>query len=240
MLTEQNIEQYLFDYHEGTLDASQKVELMEFLHQHPEWQRDFAIWAQVHLQDEPVVAPALQKKLVKSIAPQFPIWYSGLMAGATVAVGTALLVWYLGGTTQSTTPASQMETTPTVLPSPNVAPYKEMEQMAKKEEEQLSVKTEQNEHLLPKKEKREEAPALQKPSVLPTDLPKEAIVLKDTVQIPVTKEQKTEVISSVPETIEEDPEDPAPEAAPKKKKKRLKQKISLKPTSDIIPSNSNF
>lgn len=65
-----NIEERLFDYFEGNLNEREKVELMSFIHQNPEYERDFAAWAQSFaMQAEPVKEYRLEKILLKKGRP---------------------------------------------------------------------------------------------------------------------------------------------------------------------------
>jgi|GEM_PF-4548067 len=67
-----NIEECLFDYFEGNLSEQDKVELMSFIHQHPEYERDFAAWAQSFtMQAEPVKDYKIEKSLLIKRKPFF-------------------------------------------------------------------------------------------------------------------------------------------------------------------------
>ena len=45
-LNHSNIEEWMFDYHEGNLSDDQKTDLLNFIGKHPEYEEDFMIWGQ--------------------------------------------------------------------------------------------------------------------------------------------------------------------------------------------------
>ena len=70
----ENIEQLIFDYHEGNLSDAEKAELLNIIHQNPEYEKDFALWAQTYahvpnnVPDYGLTGLLLQKAV--------PVWYS--------------------------------------------------------------------------------------------------------------------------------------------------------------------
>lgn len=95
MLNHENISFRIFEYHEGILDASQKAELMKYLHQNPELNHDFAIWAQVRLHDEHVEKPVFAKKLLKKDPIYFP--WAGIvrLTGEMAILCAIFFLWNL-------------------------------------------------------------------------------------------------------------------------------------------------
>ncbi len=51
-ITKENIEYFIFEYHEGNLSDTDKAEVLNFIHQHPEYENDFAHWAQSYFHTE--------------------------------------------------------------------------------------------------------------------------------------------------------------------------------------------
>lgn len=51
-ITKENIEYFIFDYHEGNLSDADKAEVLNFIHLHPEYENDFTHWAQSYFHSE--------------------------------------------------------------------------------------------------------------------------------------------------------------------------------------------
>lgn len=54
-ITKENIEYFIFEYHEGNLSDADKAEVLNFIHQHPEYENDFTHWAQSYFHTEGTV-----------------------------------------------------------------------------------------------------------------------------------------------------------------------------------------
>jgi len=69
-ISKEHIEELIFDYHEGNLSDSEKSELLNLIHQNPEFESDFALWAQTYahvessVPDYGLAASLLQKPAV--------------------------------------------------------------------------------------------------------------------------------------------------------------------------------
>lgn len=48
-IEKENIESFIFDYHEGNLSDSEKTEVLNYIHNHPEYEAEFTQWAQSYL-----------------------------------------------------------------------------------------------------------------------------------------------------------------------------------------------
>ena len=237
MLTHENIAYRIFEYHEGLLDASQKVELMEFLHQNPELNHDFAIWAQVRLHDEPIEKPVFAKKLLRKDPVYFP-WGGFARLSGEVLTFCAILFLLNTNTSEievknSTNLISVVENKESII--------KIKEEVAHNKYSKASV----NSKNAAKKATEQERP-------IEND---NQIAISDSLK----KSSGPEFISAVaiensePEIIEYEPVAKEPLKTilkPEKEKPTIKrryrkkfypkQKFSLRPTSKIVPQNTGF
>lgn len=244
MIDERNIELRIFEYHEDLLDAGQKEELMAYLHEHPEWQRDFAVWAQSRLHASVPAVPAFQAQLLRK-SPLFPLWakYSLSLATATLCV----LTWYWWPKAeranqplieQAAKQDSAFHVTQEKIVSEKSQDKLEKEFASPKVNKGSSLAIPQASHAMEDELK----PTGPTSSIISSDtlvpfLPRDTVATptaterKETVQIPSKK-----VIAAADSLAKQEPE----KALPKKERKKVKHKFSLKPTSDIVPTNSNF
>src|SRR6478609_4546863 len=114
MIHEHNIEERIFEYHEGLLDPAQKEELMAYLHEHPEWQRDFAIWAQSRLHPAAVETPAFHQGMLKKGTGAWTWGKSSLFVSAVVSM---VAVWYFwpSATNENSTTQISVKTDSTLV-----------------------------------------------------------------------------------------------------------------------------
>lgn len=95
-ITRENIEELMFDYFEGHLSDHEKSAFLNYLHLHPELEKDFTQWAQTYAHvEERVPDYGLAAKLVRS-APL--AWYAkGYWLGGSALCLVGLGLWlYLG------------------------------------------------------------------------------------------------------------------------------------------------
>lgn len=89
----EHIEELIFDYHEGNLSDSEKAEVMNLIHQHPEFEKDFALWAQTYahveskLPDYGLTASLIQKPV---IAWYVQTWFKTMIASVMIITGVAV------------------------------------------------------------------------------------------------------------------------------------------------------
>jgi len=253
MIHENNIEERIFEYHEGLLDAAQKEELMAYLHEHPEWQRDFAIWAQSRLHPATVETPAFHLGMLKKGTGT---WSWGKASVAMAAIFSTMAIWYFWPS-NSVNPEADTQIIPVQPDSTaaakgdgvavsvvdsvkgivvTAAPLKEktttinnqgekssevMDNMQTQEEPLASPLPDEARTSISSDTSRLHSPALvqeQSEKLEPKIPSKQLLAAKDSVS---AKQKDLEVPS-------------------KKEKKKIKHKFSLKPTSDIVPTNSNF
>ena len=247
MVNEHNIEQRIFEYHEGLMDASQKNELMEYLHQYPEYQRDFAIWAQARLHDEGVAIPVFQQKLMKPT-----VWYTSAVAKWSVGIGTLVVVCLLMFRFYPNKTQNEIVPVKTFPKEQNSKSDNQDKPLIDNEKHTTSILKKKN--TLPKEEVKTVLVSTEIEDLKPIETPKKEIVETQTKQsIPEKPIVQEEVISKEDlntdnynkysdEPIKEEPEtgDEAEKPAKPKKPKRPKQKMSLRPNADILPTSPNF
>ena len=111
-ISKEHIEELIFDYHEGNISDSEKSELLNLIHQNPEFESDFALWAQTYahvessVPDYGLAASLLQKPAVA--------WYSQAWAkvgvSALVVTGGILGYWAFSKKSEIKTSFVQSET----------------------------------------------------------------------------------------------------------------------------------
>ena len=89
-----NIEELIFDYHEGNLTTAQKNKLLDYIHQHPDYEALFAQWALTYGHVMPKSKDyGLTDRLLK---PQRAVWYKSFWFYGSVATGIMALLWWYG------------------------------------------------------------------------------------------------------------------------------------------------
>lgn len=90
MVDKKNIEEKLFDYFEGELGSSEKLELEQFVQENPEFKSDFDAWEKSYLPQEEFTYDRLDELLVDESSGKsalFGRWKTGLLM---LLVGTGL------------------------------------------------------------------------------------------------------------------------------------------------------
>lgn len=90
----ENIEEWLFEYHEGLLDATQKKDLLHFLVEYPEYNDDFVLWGSARLGVEEIRIPEEFSEQLKRKNPTSR-WHSDIFWSFGVSIGLSLLSLYL-------------------------------------------------------------------------------------------------------------------------------------------------
>lgn len=234
-ITHENIEEVLFMYHEGDLSNEQKAELMEYLYQNPEYYKEFSLWAQVRLSDQklpiPYFAAALKQK---PIFWQLSSWKSlGLVS--ILALSGLILIWMFSSQEkkkeQEILQSSEKKT---------ISPFyfKEASYPAKIPSPKRTSNTNSNTLVNPSSSSMEPAVDSTNTSeykqIDSLSISSEAKgaeikieeVPKEVVHVSMVEQTMPSSISGL-------------SAKPALKRKPI-QKMSLKPTSDILPTNSNF
>ncbi len=247
MVNENNIEQRIFEYHEGLMDAGQKNELMKYLHQYPEYQRDFAIWAQARLYDEGVAIPVFQQKLIKPT-----VWYTSAVLKWSVGIGTLAVVClfiarlYTNNSPVEISPVkmfikeqigkSAIQDKPLIDIDKQITSILKKKQAMKKKKVKIVFSSAEKENKkLIKTPNQVIAETETEQSIAEKPIVQEEVISKEELSTDNYNNNSDEPIKKEPESIEE-----AEKPANAKKPKRFKQKMSLRPNSDILPTSPNF
>ncbi len=230
----QNIEEVIFDFHEGNLSDPEKAALMDFMHKNPEYEREFALWAKsYHYASEPVPEYGQDERFVKTHYPAYAKW-----AGVATGIGLVALATWWWWPTNTTAPSQireekgieKVEKAMTI----SLSPYADQKIKSTERTSLVSEKKggEMSSNTTDLKEKTEEK-----------------IVTSDTVMILDQVPSMQHVVDSVitpnmhPQTSDgelkkEQKEKQLPSTTAKKPKR--KRKMDLTPTDDILPFNSDF
>lgn len=110
-LNHQNIEQWMFEHHEGLLTAQQSQELMAFIEANPQYQQDFGWWAKAKLTpDEPIfegLEDAILKEHQKLLSGKRSVWvkYRFLITGIGCGIAAIVFWWIFQESPTASTPA---------------------------------------------------------------------------------------------------------------------------------------
>jgi hypothetical protein len=90
----ENIESFIFDYHEGNLSDSEKTEVLNYIHIHPEYEVEFTQWAQSYLPYETSTDYGLTAQLIQ---PGSGVWYKNTWTkiAAPIVIATLLFLYLL-------------------------------------------------------------------------------------------------------------------------------------------------
>lgn len=235
-ISKEHIEELIFDYHEGNLSDSEKSELLNLIHQHPEFESDFALWAQTYahvessVPDYGLAASLLQKPVVA--------WYSQAWAkvgiSALVVTGGILGYWAF---------SKKSEPETHFVPSETV----KVESIEARENSLISAKpnttNKQNSKLKIENEKTPNVSVIQE-AVLEKPV-SEVIVAEQTSKVSETLEVLEKVLEveitkpdTLAKTVLVEPQKKQEEKPAKKTKRKLP--LNLKPSPDFMPVNPNF
>jgi hypothetical protein len=235
-ISKEHIEELIFDYHEGNLSDSEKSELLNLIHQNPEFESDFALWAQTYahvessVPDYGLVASLLQKPAVA--------WYSQAWAkvgvSALVVTGGILGYWALSKKSE---------------PETHFVPSETVKVLSTEAKENSLISTKpnttnkQNSKLKIENKKIHTISVIQE-SVLEkpvSEINVEAPQAEQTLEVSETS-KVLEVEITKPDTLAKtvlvEPQKKQEEKPAKKTKRKLP--LNLKPSPDFMPVNPNF
>lgn len=113
-ITPENLDKWLFNYHEGNLTSSEQKALEQFLQTHPEYEVDEDAWNNTRLNDEPLVPVIFENELHAIAGESFFVTYRNWFAAASLLLlfgGSALYFLFSidENTTENETVFSQIE-----------------------------------------------------------------------------------------------------------------------------------
>lgn len=225
-INKENIEEVIFDFHEGNLSDVEKGDLMAYLHQHPEYEKEFVLWAKTYHTDKLLIDYQNDDRFFKKQYPSLYKW------GAVAVAGSLIVAWIYLWPLESQKEAIMEDTkeSPVLADSisilPSIIESKELKaapSAAKKEKVEISQV--------------DATPFVAvKDSIGSSPVPEESSVMPDTAIVPITKEQlpkrEEEAVTKKKEQVEQQG------TALKKPKK--KRKLNLTPSDDILPFNTDL
>lgn len=233
-ITHENIDEVLFIYHEGDLNNDQKAELMEYLYQNPEYNKEFSLWAQVRLSNQQLPIPKFAEALKqKPMSWHLTLWKS-LGFASIIAITGIILIWMvsrqeknkqlvvniLENKKKNITLDSIIENNP----AKNAFPRRKSKTYSKNS---LFSTSNLFEHRV------DSVNFTENQRMDSISNPSEAKVLEIKLGVAAEIDHKPIVEETRPLTTSGHSVKPA-------QRKKTIQKISLKPTSDILPTNTNF
>lgn len=219
----ENIEEVIFDFHEGNLSEEGKADLMDFLHKHPEYEKEFMLWAKTYHTDKPLLDYGNDDRFLKKKYSPPMKWGAWIVAAGVVAT---LIFWPKQKEGSLPQP---IEAKQEVLP---VAPQQQ-EKQVEKDDAQHQKRAE----AVKKPSATQEAPIipLEKDSLeaLPSTPAPQAIAQPDTVALPQETVQLKEPSVEKKKQVKSD-------SSIIHKKPKRRRKLNLTPSDNILPFNSDF
>jgi hypothetical protein len=237
-ISKEHIEELIFDYHEGNLSDSEKSELLNLIHQNPEFESDFALWAQTYahvessIPDYGLATSLLQKPAVA--------WYSQAWAkvgvSALVVTGGILGYWVFSKKAEPQTHFVPSETVKIesieakenslISAKPNTT-KKQNSKLKIENEKTLSVAVIQEEVL--------EKPVSEVIAETPQAESEQTSKVFKTLEVLNVETAKPDTLAK---TVLVEPQKKQEEKPAKKTKRKLP--LNLKPSPDFMPVNPNF
>lgn len=90
----ENIEPLIFDYHEGNLSDSEKADVLNYIHNHPEYEIEFTLWAQSYIHSDKATKDyGLTNKLIRtsSVACYNNVW---IRISIPVLIGALFILYH--------------------------------------------------------------------------------------------------------------------------------------------------
>lgn len=219
----ENIEEVIFDFHEGNLADEEKTALMDFIHKHPEYEREFVLWAKTYHSDKQLLDYGHNDRFVKK---RFKV--PGQWLSATVGVGLVIGVIYWWPSKDAV--KTDVAPIATPLGEPWNEKGKATDWVNKEMERQVVVKAAQ-----PVKEPEREESVVQVQEVEPTPLALDTVM--STGDVPVAPVVVDTIVTLQKEAA---PAPPIKPVAPKPTKMKRRRKLDLTPSDDIVPVNSDL
>ena len=209
-----DIEALIFDFHEGNLSALEKSELLNFIHLYPEYEKDFALWAQSYVPtNNSVDEYGLTKILLhESIKPWYkkPLTYVGAPLLLALFLSLSVAVF--------NTPNKQNE--------PIYTKPKETINIAHQVSESKKIETSITKILRSSKSQNY------------TKKTPKILTIKDTVEI--TKTTSASIIENDTLNSKNVVIDNTEVSTTKTSTKKRKSNFSIPPSGSFIPTNPNF
>ncbi|MGN6645992.1 MAG: hypothetical protein ACTHJT_05630 [Cytophaga sp.] len=238
-ITKENIEYFIFEYHEGNLSDTDKAEVLNFIHQHPEYENDFAHWAQSYfhtegsVQNYGITNQLLQKDAVSWYANK---WF--IVSGIVFIFAMGLCSYLL---------TSDQKTTSAAVPSVHTTSIKESETKETSISGAGSNTNRTIQDINHASINTSEAIQSSTPAAIIENTTSSGVRMADTLQtnrdcMPVSGVQDKPKSMSKTDTINEATNVTQNNTEIKNKKTPAKNKsgISLKPENKFIPTNPDF
>lgn len=213
----------MFDFHEGNLSAVEKSELLNFIHLYPEYEKDFALWAQSYI---PVENSVPEFNLTTSLL-QKPVdarsnYHTMSIITSALIIGIAILYFMRSDSSKPTTDNFPLQIDK-LTSSNSVIQSKKI---------QISTKNNVHKKTQEKFETSEQLHILDTVVIIhKTDsLVREKNIL--TINLNDTIQQTISITDSVGKSVPVDSEE--------HKVRKRKSKFSIKPSDSFIPTNPDF
>ncbi|WP_026209707.1 hypothetical protein [Cytophaga aurantiaca] len=229
----EHIEERMFDYYEGNLSEQEKTDLLNLIHQHPEYEVEFTRWAQsyAHVDHSEPDYGLTTQLLKKPVLSPYLNKYTIIVSFILLITGTLAYVY----TDETKQVQEQSIQTNETIQSQNTA--------VGKEQSNTVISTIKPAKINPVKAN-DVSSGILLPDAMINQQVQSSASIADTTSLQTIKTNET--IGTVNEkqqvdTLASKSTVSKPNtAAQEKKKVKHKTKVTLKPSSDFIPTNPNF
>lgn len=243
MIDKSNIEHWLFQYHEGLLSNKDKTALFDFLANHPEFYKEFALWAHSKLNPDPKLEDL---ELENSLLRQTPKPHNTLKnkwTFGTIFIGTSIMLSLLllcktdqgkslnSGFLYPKTMSDKNNTHTAKLP--NMKNHKILPHYKNQGNIEVQNEIVQVPDSMPKPIFETRQNDVPNPQLDTLHTTKASDTVEETLNTSSTKLDTAQIMPTV-----KSPE--KPKATPVHKNKKRKSKIDLGPSKDFIKDNSDF
>ncbi len=232
-IEKENIESFIFDYHEGNLSDSEKTDVLNYIHTHPEYEVAFTQLAQSYLPHEPAVKNyGLTNNLLQTPSTS---WYnkSWIKITAPIALVGFILFFYLiaqESTSNSTPPPTTKSKQPSI------------------DETKAHTTTALNSIDINKTEQKQTSNVVSNSLIKNNSLPRTHSTIETATSSTSIETSPTSDINT-PKNVQENKKQVSDsittttnviESNKKVDENKKKKSYKIKPTTDFIPTNPNF
>jgi hypothetical protein len=232
-IEKENIESFIFDYHEGNLSDSEKTEVLNYIHNHPEYEVAFTLWAQSYLPHESTVKNyGLTNHLLQTPSTD---WYNKSWIKITAPILLISFISFFYHTTEESTSLSTPHTKNNTRKQHSVVKTKVTTTTELKSTNTNKPKETPTPIVIHKLVDNKSRPEIN--SIIESPISSTPIETNPTIEINTSiniQETKSNTSDSVITVVN------ITETNKKVDESKKKKSYKIKPTTDFIPTNPNF
>lgn len=226
-INKENIEEVIFDFHEGNLEDVEKAELMDFLHKYPEYEKEFVLWAKTYHADKQLLDYGNDERFVKK-SYSFPVKWAAFVGGCLLA---GVTYWWtldkgqekeIAPVVEQTAPSLEKTQTPTLAPLGTISKIKKSTATVRRPNPEEAILKEEAEIVHVEKADTLLVSSTEVPVALHPD---SLVARKEPIANPLVIPEKKA---------------PREDSIPSLKKTKKHRKLDLTPSNHILPFNTDL